>query len=645
MLSVIYLAIRMFDTIKRRSKQLMRYLGNKDSITNEIITILKSKGLYESYEQLTFFDAFAGTGSVADSVKDKYNLIVNDSLEWSTVYTKGRILASSATFSGLGFDPFEYINSEKKIAKGFFYNSYSLGASDRMYFTKYNAGRIDYVRNLIDVWQKKDLLNYGEYEYLLASLVESISKIANTAGVYGAFLKKWDPRALKDFRFIPVPHSKIHSHKSSFLNKKIEDIIENVDTDILYLDPPYTQNQYGTQYHIFETLVKNDHPEKISKVTGSRPTGPMRSDWSKKNKVHILLDKVLSKTKAKYVLLSYSSDGIMSKTFIESIFKRYGIVNSFVKKKISYKKYQNFKSRNSKDHYEYLYFIQMKPKNEIVYESPLNYSGSKASIIDKIMSNLPENFTTFYDVFGGGFNVGINIEAEKIIYNDINFKVGDLISSFKKYDTYQSLMFIQRKIKKYDLQPGNSEAYKKIRSYYNGLPVDKKSSRLLYTIIMYGFQQQIRFNSKLEFNNPVGMRWFNDKLLEKFISFSRKIKEQDITFSAKSFTDLKISEGSQTMLYLDPPYRLTVGSYNDGKRGFEGWGNEQERELMEFMVTRNKLGNKIMLSYVLQDNNNDIQNDEFRLWLIQHPEFRIIHINGHTGWGGHKRDEVLVMNY
>ena len=85
-------------------------------------------------------------------------------------------------------------------------------------------------------------------------------------------------------------------------SEKIEDIIEQVDCDILYLDPPYTQNQYGTQYHLLETLILDDHPT-ISKITGSRPTAPMRSDWSKEYKVNIAFDRILAKTKARYIIL------------------------------------------------------------------------------------------------------------------------------------------------------------------------------------------------------------------------------------------------------------------------------------------------------------------------------------------------------
>ncbi len=154
----------------------------------------------------------------------------------------------------------------------------------------------------------------------MSCLVESVSSVSNTAGVYGAFLKKWDSRALKKIVFNKVSFSPEICMSIKTYNSKIEDIIGDVECDILYLDPPYTQNQYGTQYHLLETLVLDDNPS-ISKVTGSRSTAPMRSDWSKEYKVNILFDYVIAKTKAKYIVLSYNNDGLMSKEFIEAVMK------------------------------------------------------------------------------------------------------------------------------------------------------------------------------------------------------------------------------------------------------------------------------------------------------------------------------------
>ena len=256
----------------------MRFIGNKELITSEIIDLLDGKGL--TNRQLTLFDAFCGTGAVSDSLKDSFHIIANDLLRWCVVYTRGRVCANDCRFERLGFDPFDYFNSNDKRVKGFIHDNYSFGPSDRMYFTPENAGRIDYFRLTIEEWKESSLINENEYAHLLASLIESVSTVSNTAGVYGAFLKHWDSRAIKAIEFRKVDHSTSLHGEVEFLNAKIEDMVSEINCDILYIDPPYTQNQYGTQYHLLETLVLYDNPT-ISLITGSRSTTPMRSDWSK----------------------------------------------------------------------------------------------------------------------------------------------------------------------------------------------------------------------------------------------------------------------------------------------------------------------------------------------------------------------------
>src|SRR5690606_21208004 len=129
------------------------------------------------------------------------------------------------------------------------------------------AARIDYFRKTIEIWKNEKLITENEYAYLLACLIESVSTVSNIAGVYGAFLKHWDTRALKPIEFKKVTSNQFQSKETTFINAKLEDIISEVECDVLYLDPPYTQNQYGTQYHLLETLILNDEPS-ISKVTG-----------------------------------------------------------------------------------------------------------------------------------------------------------------------------------------------------------------------------------------------------------------------------------------------------------------------------------------------------------------------------------------
>lgn len=618
----------------------MRYIGNKESMVEEIDSFIESR--VESEESLTLFDAFCGTGAVSDRLKNKFNLVINDNLKWATVYTAGRLYASSCHFERLGFDPFAFLNQSDEKVQGFIYKNYAPTESSRMYFTPENAARIDYFRKQIEEWHKNKLLSEAEYMLLLASLVESVSRVSNTAGVYGAFLKKWDGRALKPIEFIKPAYNVCDSLNIKIYNDKTENIISDVKCDILYLDPPYTQNQYGTQYHLLETLILNDHPS-VSKVTGSRPVMPMRSDWSKEYKAHILLDRIIANTTARYIVMSYNNDGLMSKEYIEAVMKRYGKPETYCCKKISYKKYQNWKSQNHKEHFEYLFFVEKKDPADVVYESPLNYIGSKARVIPAIRENLPSDIDDFIDAFGGGFNVGINIRSESVVYNEYNHFVKELIESFWQYDTFSYIVYMKKMIRRFELEPGRKDAYLNVRDYYNSLPEDKRDPRLLLVVILYSFQQQIRFNSNHGFNNPVGMRWFNDNLLEKLVSFSRRIKELNVCFSCADYTDtFRYVDDGHTFVYLDPPYMLTNGSYNDGKRGFKGWDVSQEAALFEFLDKLNHEGSRFMLSYVLEHKGKVNQN--LVNWT-QDNHYHIIELGDILGISGSRRKEILVTNY
>ncbi|MEW7756381.1 DNA adenine methylase [Staphylococcus aureus] len=619
----------------RLDYNLVRFIGNKNALKDDIRNFLMTKNLLK--KNLTFFDAFCGTGSISDYLKDDFNIIANDNLKWCTIYTKGRAVEHRCKFEGMPYDPFEFLNNSKGFIEGFFYSNYTPANSNRMYFTEKNGGRIDYFRVTIEEWYINRMINFEEYAYLLACLIDSVSLVSNTAGVYGAFLKTWDPRALKDIKFVRLKSENKRTLDSiKIKNNKVEDIIREINCDVLYLDPPYTQNQYGTQYHLLETLVLYDSPS-ISSITGSRSTKPMRSDWSKDIKAHILLDEILANTKAKYIILSYSIDGIMSKQFIESCFKRYGKPETYEFKKIEYKKYRNWKTKRGNTHYEYIFYIEKKDKP--LYESPLNYIGSKYKYLNQIEPLIPKNIKKFYDIFGGGYNLGINVNAKENIYNDFNHLVTGLIKSFQDYDTYSYIRFIRKVEKKFDLKPANKEGYLKARKYYNQLPDSKKDPRFLYSIILYGFQQQIRFNSKYEFNNPVGMRWFNDKVLEKFISFSRYIKSGNHSFRSKDYTDLIDEIDSDSFVYLDPPYRFTLGSYNDGKRGFKGWSNREEQELQKFCEDLNEKGIKFMLSYVLK--HKEEYNIDMDFWAMWN-KFKILELNDVPG---KSRKEVVIINY
>lgn len=135
------------------------------------------------------------------------------------------------------------------------------------------------------------------------------------------------------------------------------------------------------------------------------------------------------------------------------------------------------------------------------------------------------------------------------------------------------------------------------------------------------------------------MRWFNDKVLEKMISFSRIVKEKNVSFKNSDYSELYGIMNNESFVYLDPPYRLTTGSYNDGKRGFNGWGIEEEKRLFDFADFLNSKSIRFMISYVIE--HKESVNEELKEW-IQTNGYRLINVNDVPGI---QRKEVLIVNY
>ena len=167
---------------------------------------------------------------------------------------------------------------------------------------------------------------------------------------------------------------------------------------------------------------------------------------------------------------------------------------------------------------------------------------------------------------------------------------------------------------------------------------------MLFALILYSFQQQIRFNSDYEFNNPVGVRWFNDCILAKLISFARESKRKNIRYIRVDYIHIEdyINLDKNTFVYLDPPYKLTTGSYNDGKRGFKGWDDSLEKELLIYLNELTHRGIKWMLSYVIEhkgQKNVDIEN-----WINDN-RYTCIQLGDVIGVSGKPRREVLIINY
>ena len=323
-----------------------------------------------------FCDLFAGTGAVGEHFKKKgYSIIANDLQYYSYVINRHRVGNSAQlSFAGLSreipdlskiSDPTvssldsikivcRYLEGLRPI-KGFLYKSYSPGGTggERLYFSDDTSMRCDSIRQKIEEWRVAGEISQDEYYSLLCSLIESIDKYANTASVYGAFLKKLKKSAAREFSLQPTPWI-IDKLQHQVFNQDINRLARRIEGDIVYLDPPYNQRQYSANYHILETIALYDNPPLRGK-TGMREK-ESKSLYCSRRKVLDIFDDLIQNIKAKYIFLSYNNEGLMRLPDIEEIMSKRGKYGVFTKTHRRYKADSN-RYNKSDQTTEYLHYV------------------------------------------------------------------------------------------------------------------------------------------------------------------------------------------------------------------------------------------------------------------------------------------------
>lgn len=307
----------------------LNYIGSKLSLLDFLIDSIDQ---VSNNNEGIFADLFAGTGVVGSAFRQKgFYVIANDIQYYSYVLNKHYIENTEDVDKSL----IEYLNNLNGI-EGFVYNNYCVGSgSERNYFTDENGKKCDAIRIGIESFYRKGKISENQYYYLLASLINSIDKYANTASVYGAFLKHVKKSAERTFQFELLPI--IDGKKGCVYNKDINSLITKVNGDILYLDPPYNARQYCANYHVLETISRYDHPM-LNGKTGLRDCTKQKSKYCSIKTVESTFDDLLSKANFKYIFLSYNNEGLMSLNTIREIMSKYGKYEIFTKE------YHRFKS-------------------------------------------------------------------------------------------------------------------------------------------------------------------------------------------------------------------------------------------------------------------------------------------------------------
>ena len=273
------------------------------------------------YSGISVCDGFAGTGAVSKLFKQRGAHIIANDIQTYSYITLKHIVENNAE-TRLDASRFDELNALDGV-DGFIYKHYCSGSgSGRMYYSDENGRKCDAIRQKIEEWRASGEISENEYYWYLASLIECIDKVANTASVYAAFLKHLKKSAQKELVVEPLPI--IDGRIGTVLHGDILEQMPNIDCDILYLDPPYNSRQYPAYYHLLETIARYDNPDIPNTVTGVRNYRNQKSDWCVKTKVAGVFDKLLSLSNCEYVFLSYNNEGLMSFDDIRDIMSKYG---------------------------------------------------------------------------------------------------------------------------------------------------------------------------------------------------------------------------------------------------------------------------------------------------------------------------------
>ncbi|WP_088810681.1 MULTISPECIES: Dam family site-specific DNA-(adenine-N6)-methyltransferase [unclassified Listeria] len=652
---------------------ILRFIGSKATLLKNIDNILADK---LTGKEETFLDLFAGTNVVGNYFKDYFTVYSNDLLYFSFVNAKAIIENNGhLTFEGLKTigiaSPLDFLqeNAEKYVLSnviGYYEENYT-PTGGAMYLTTENGKRIDYIRDTIDSWNSEGILKVSEYFYLVSVLIEAIPYVSNITGTYGAFLKHWDKRSLNPLELIPL-EVKNNGKYNKAINQDANDLVTKISVDIVYIDTPYNNRQYASNYHLLENVAKNNKPE-LSGKTRIFDWSPLRSEYAMKRNAMRAMSDLLNNIDATHIVLSYNNEGIIEENELIELVKKQSFNGEIQVEKIPYRKYKSKNPSDSYDLYELLIYIQKKAipttnevkQSEIIkpdgkkkwvgerqhyIKSPLNYIGGKYKLLKQIIPLFPSTIDTFVDLFSGGANVGINVNANKYIFNDMNNRINEMFRYFATQDEEELVTKINKRISQYNLSKTNEEGYLNFRTQYNSNP----NPLDLYVLVSYSYNYQFRFNNSMEFNNPFGRdrSRFSENMEKNLRQFVRKLRTIDATFTDKFFNQVDLSSlRDGDFVYLDPPYLITTGNYNDGNRGFLNWGEDQEKVMYNLMDTLTNQGVRFALSNV--SNHKGKTNDLLKEYIETHNvEVHYLDFNynnsSHNSKGAGSV-EVLVTNY
>lgn len=635
-----------------------RYLGSKQKMLNFIEKVVKENTTGVN----TVADIFGGTGVVSELFrKQGKKIIINDILHSNYVSFYTWFGTQKVNYEKIG-NLIAELNDLQPVKE----NYVSQNFGDK-YFSHKNAKKIGAIREKIDTYD----VNEREKAFLLTSLLYAMDKVANTVGHYDAFRRKMDTHNPIHLR---VPENNTNKY-SEIYNCDANELVKNIRADLVYIDTPYNSRQYGDAYHLLENIIDWKKPELAGVALKMVDRSHIKSKYST-SKAPEAFENLINNIDSKYILVSYNnmakkgngrSNAKISNEEIIGVLSKKGKVKVF---ETPFKVFTTGKTKID-DHKELLYLCEVfntKKDKKIIekpHQSAINYTGGKFKLLPQLLPLFPKSINNFYDVFAGGANITINVEANQYFVNDINKKVVELYRYLGEVDFDELSKKIEIAIDKYGLsntkkygyefynttssiglKEVNKIAYQKLRKDFNNGSFSKELEQIIfYILIVYGFNNQIRFNKKGEFNTPTGKRDFNQRMSLKLHNFMSELKKRDIMYSSSDFKDFMEKQlfEENDFVYLDPPYLISTASYNENG----GWTIDNEKELLDMLDVLTNRGVKFALSNVIvhKGETNLLLEEWAQKYNIHYLDFNYNNSNYQSKAKSKDTVEVLITNY
>jgi adenine-specific DNA-methyltransferase len=343
----------------------MRYIGNKTRLLPFILRTLEKERIAVG----SVHDAFAGTASVSRALKSEgWRVYSSDLLMSSYVFQRAYVVADAAdpSISEMAKELAQVPPVTSFISRHFSPAGGSASAG-RMYFTPENAGRIDASRETLEKWRKERALRDEDYYLLLAAIIEGADRVANTAGVYASYMKRWQPNARRPFEIVPELPVKGTVPARAYLMDAADAAKEIGEVDLLYIDPPYNSRQYVAYYHIPEILARgwSDTVPAIRGKVGLLAGEEGRSQWSHGRRVQRLFSGLLADSGAKYALVSFNSEGHLKPEALESLLGKASADGKVSRFSQRYRRYRADSDREGRQYHadialENLYLVRLR---------------------------------------------------------------------------------------------------------------------------------------------------------------------------------------------------------------------------------------------------------------------------------------------